>query len=179
MFDVNVMFKNFQFLYAIYHWSLTFYGIINFCQILRTIQCQECLTLWPHRVLQARILERVAIPFSRGSLWPRDWSQSPNCRRILYYLSHQGSPPESAHSFKIVPYILGVYDSWNPPYTFMNRKRSRKSPFSTQALPPSLVSLPPSTSCLRYKSQSGIILDCSLPFISHPTHHKSLSNATS
>ena len=28
-----------------------------------------------HRILQARILAWVAILFSRGSLWPRDWTQ--------------------------------------------------------------------------------------------------------
>ena len=28
-----------------------------------------------HRILQARILEWVAIPFSNGSSWPRDWTQ--------------------------------------------------------------------------------------------------------
>ena len=28
-----------------------------------------------HRILQARILEWVAIPFSRGSSWPKDWTQ--------------------------------------------------------------------------------------------------------
>ena len=28
-----------------------------------------------HGFLQARILEWVAIPFSRGSFWPRDWTQ--------------------------------------------------------------------------------------------------------
>ena len=28
-----------------------------------------------HRILQARILEWVAIPISRGSSWPRDWTQ--------------------------------------------------------------------------------------------------------
>ena len=27
-----------------------------------------------HGILQARILEWVAIPFSRGSFWPRDWT---------------------------------------------------------------------------------------------------------
>ena len=42
-------------------------------------------SLWPHRlysplessvhgILQARILERVTIPFSRGSSWPGDWT---------------------------------------------------------------------------------------------------------
>ena len=28
-----------------------------------------------HGILQARILEWVAIPFSKGSSWPRDWTQ--------------------------------------------------------------------------------------------------------
>ena len=28
-----------------------------------------------HEILQIRILEWVAIPFSRGSSWPRDWSR--------------------------------------------------------------------------------------------------------
>ena len=28
-----------------------------------------------HGILQARILEWVAVPFSRGSSWPRDWTQ--------------------------------------------------------------------------------------------------------
>ena len=47
---------------------------------------QSCLTLWNsidyswpgssvHGILQARILEWVAIPFSRGSSQPRDWTQ--------------------------------------------------------------------------------------------------------
>ena len=43
-------------------------------------------------ILQARILEWVAIPFSRGSSQPRDWIQVSHCRRILYCLSYQRSP---------------------------------------------------------------------------------------
>ena len=44
-------------------------------------------------ILQARILEWVAIPFSRGSS-PMKGSNPglPHCRQILYHLSHQGSP---------------------------------------------------------------------------------------
>ena len=46
-----------------------------------------------HGILQARILEWLAIPFSRGSSQPRGRIQvSSNCRQILYRLSHQGSP---------------------------------------------------------------------------------------
>ena len=43
-------------------------------------------------ILQARILEWVAMPFSRGSSKPRDRTQvSCICRQILYQLSYQGS----------------------------------------------------------------------------------------
>ena len=46
-----------------------------------------------HGVLQARILEWVAIPFSRGSSPPQ--GSNPGLlqyRQMLYHLSHQGSP---------------------------------------------------------------------------------------
>ena len=43
-------------------------------------------------ILQARILELVSMPSSRGSSQPRDWTQVLYCRLILYLLSHQGSP---------------------------------------------------------------------------------------
>ena len=43
-----------------------------------------------HGSLQARILEWVAISFSRGPFWPRDWKRIPStcflhCRQILYH----------------------------------------------------------------------------------------------
>ena len=47
-----------------------------------------------HGNLQARILEWVAIPFSRGSSWPGNLGLL-HCRQILYHLSHQGSPKET------------------------------------------------------------------------------------
>ena len=68
---------------------------------------QSCLTLFDpmdrgppgspvHRILQARILEWAAIPFSRGSSPSRDWTRV-SCihRQILYHLSQQESPPLS------------------------------------------------------------------------------------
>ena len=44
-----------------------------------------------HGILQARILECAAFPFSGGSSQPRDGTQV-SCRQILYHLSHQGKP---------------------------------------------------------------------------------------
>ena len=62
-------------------WSDLAHGHINKCVLV----AQSCLTLYgpmycsppgtsAHGILQARILEWVAIPFSRGSLWPRGWT---------------------------------------------------------------------------------------------------------
>ena len=45
------------------------------------------------RIFQARVPEWVAIPFSRGSSWLREWTQFfLHCRQILYQLSYQGIP---------------------------------------------------------------------------------------
>ena len=62
-------------------WCLPFYS-----WKVKVLVTQSYLTLWNpmayspprssvHEILQARILERVAIPFSRGSSWPWDWTQ--------------------------------------------------------------------------------------------------------
>ena len=46
-----------------------------------------------HGIPQARIREWVTMPFSKGSSWPRNWTQvSYIGRQILYHLSHHGSP---------------------------------------------------------------------------------------
>ena len=49
-----------------------------------------------HGILQARILEWVAVSFSRGSSWPRDQTcvsyVSCTGRWVLYHLCHLGSP---------------------------------------------------------------------------------------
>ena len=46
-----------------------------------------------HGILQARILEWVAMPTSKGSSWPRDQTRGLlHCRQILYCLGNQGSP---------------------------------------------------------------------------------------
>ena len=49
-----------------------------------------------HGISQARILEWVAMPSSRGSFWPRDRTHVClhllHCRQILYPVCHLGSP---------------------------------------------------------------------------------------
>ena len=56
---------------------------------------QSCSTLWNpmdrglpgfsvHRILQARVLEWVAIPFSKGSCWPRDQTQVSGIARRFF-----------------------------------------------------------------------------------------------
>ena len=67
-------------------------------------------------ILQARILQWVAISFSRGCSQPRDWTcvsyiscisrqvlypESPASQWILYHLSHQGSPRRLRYSLPI------------------------------------------------------------------------------
>ena len=49
-------------------------------------------SLWPHGILQARILEWVAFPFFRGSSQPRDRTQvSCIAGFFLYQLTYQGN----------------------------------------------------------------------------------------
>ena len=65
-------------------WSENHSVVSNFCDLMDYTF---------HRILQARILEWVAVPFSRGSYESRDRTQAYlYCRCILYQLSHQGSP---------------------------------------------------------------------------------------
>ena len=56
-----------------------------------TVACQSPLNMG---ILQAGILEWVAMPSSRGSSWPRDWTcfSYVSCmdRRVLYHQRHLG-----------------------------------------------------------------------------------------
>ena len=52
-----------------------------------------------HEILQARILEWVAIPFSRGSSWPRDWTWV-SCiagRCFTIWATREATPPCSIY----------------------------------------------------------------------------------
>ena len=60
-------------------------------------------------ILQARILELVAMPSSRGSSQPKNMNSGLlHCRRILYRLSHQGSP----RILEWVAYPFSRWSSW-------------------------------------------------------------------
>ena len=66
---------------------------------------QSCLTLCDpmdctvHGILQARILEWVAVPFSKGSSQPRDQTRISCTVGTLYQLGHQGSPEKKPTTF--------------------------------------------------------------------------------
>jgi len=66
------------------------YVKVKVAQLCRTL-CDP-MDYTAHGILQARILEWVAVPFSSGSSQPRDQTlRLPDCRQILYQLSHKGS----------------------------------------------------------------------------------------
>ena len=85
---------------------------------------QSCLTLCNpmdyslpgfsvHGISQARILEWIAISFSRGSLWPRDWACVSCIGRQVLYPESLGKPKiyntvfiNSQHT---VYYIFSIY----------------------------------------------------------------------
>ena len=73
-----------------------------------------------HGILQARILECVAISSSRESSWPKDRSSVSyiSCigRQILYYLSYLGSPYIGLAKKFIVVFLWAVME--NPEWTF-------------------------------------------------------------
>ena len=74
-------------------------GVLSVNEPCEVKVAQSCLTLCDlidytvHGILQARILESVAFPFSRG-IFPTQGSNPglPHCRQILYQLGHKGSP---------------------------------------------------------------------------------------
>ena len=48
--------------------------VLNCVQLFATLWTVACQAPPPIEVLQARILDQVAISFTRGSSWPRDWT---------------------------------------------------------------------------------------------------------
>ena len=80
-------------------------------------------SLWPrdcsssdssiHGILQARILEWVAIPFSRRSSWPRDWtwvSCIPGGFFTIWATSWKPAKPKESPDYKILNLKLVCYN---------------------------------------------------------------------
>ena len=130
-------------------------------------------SLWPdpmdytvHGILQARILEWAAFPFSRVSSQPKDQTQVSHCRWILYQLSHKGSP---ILEWVAYPFFRGSSQPSN--WTgvscitggFFTNWPIREVPFRWICIFNSQIlahSSPNPWTCLSYKS-SGIIFELS------------------
>ena len=86
-----------------------------------------------HGILQIRILEWVAFPFSRGSFLPRDWTHiSYIADRFFYQLSHPGSLQHvsslrnsNKKAFQgwvpLIPRALDLCFFWGVRHCFLNR----------------------------------------------------------
>ena len=75
-----------------------------------------------HGILQARIPEWIAIPFSRGSSWPR--GSNPGLlhyKQILYCLSHQGSWAKSEILESLI--LAEINSSWGQGLKFKKNVR--------------------------------------------------------
>ena len=108
-----------------------------------------------HGILQARILEWVAISFSGGSFWPRDWTRVSGLAGRLYSVSHQGSPlskMEIKYSICLLGLLFGLDEfihekclehclalSWQCRYMLLSLKFKPK-PLESLSHDPSLVS---------------------------------------
>ena len=94
-----------------------------------------------HGIFQARLLEWVAIPSSRGSSWPRDWthvSKSSALQVDSLPLSHQGSPSDNCLHIEAQLIFSCLYDLlsttwliyyssrlflWNPGFLYIGSYR--------------------------------------------------------
>ena len=98
---------------------------------------QSCPTLCnptdytAHGILQARTVEWVAFPFSRGIFPTQGLNPGlPHCRQILYQLSHQGSPRILA--WVAYPFSRGSSPMRvSEPTCYSQLTQPQHSPFST------------------------------------------------
>ena len=79
------------------------FGFLNFVQFCVFLRCElwkslshstvcDPMDYTVHGILQARILEWVAVPFSRGSSQPRDRTQDSRIAGSLFTAAPQGKP---------------------------------------------------------------------------------------
>ena len=87
----HTAFKDIQWIKFTWTWTTWSCSVVSDC--LQPMDCS--LPGSPvHGTFQARVLEWIAISFSKGSSQPRDWTRVFRIvdRQTLYHLSHQGSP---------------------------------------------------------------------------------------
>ena len=65
-----------------------------------------------HGIFQARILEWIAISYSRGSSQPRDQTMSPTFVGILFTTEHLGSPHALLNPLKLSPETTSIVKLW-------------------------------------------------------------------
>ena len=94
-----------------------------------------------HEILQARILEWVAFPFSRGSSQPRNRTQiSPRCRQILLPAEPPGKPKNTGLGSP--SFLQGIFPTqeskWGPSIAsgFFTSWVTRESPDNTARVQP-------------------------------------------
>ena len=132
-------------------WSLVSQPFLSPACLLVVSPAQSCLTLcdpmdcsppgsFVHAILQARILEWISIPFSRGSSWSRDRILGLlHCRQVLFCLSHQGSSDGFSWSCgikKLIKLIKNCLPLHSPPICFPPLSSYMCVPNSTSELHP-------------------------------------------
>ena len=108
-----------------------------------------------HGISQTRILERVAIPFSRG----------PHCRQIVYRLSHQGSPMNKVYLCFTLCTLKNVIVLQSIPTTFQRICFTNFSFSSMIYLHPQNISviasfIPPSRKYSRWEKTGNLMNLC-------------------
>ena len=94
-------------------WSIS-YGSVLVSSACVRVCTQYCLTVWDpmdcsppdnsvHGISQARIPERVAISFSRGSSWPRDQTWVPYMAGGFFTIEPPGKPAVCLGCYNYVP----------------------------------------------------------------------------
>ena len=83
-----------------------------------------------HGILQARILEWVAIPFSRGSPQLRDWTQA-SCIAGRFFLSEPPGKPrgnmwDNKNSLALIQGLSSILENLYTSYIFQKRKLSAR-----------------------------------------------------
>ena len=141
---------------------------------MKVLVAQSCLTIWDpmdcsppddsvHRILQARILEWVAIPFSKGSSRPRNRTQV-SCtasgfftiwatREITMYYIHSVQFSHSVMSNSLRPH--GPEPPWPPCPSPTPRVYPNSCPLSQWCHPTFSSSVVPFFSCLQSFPASG------------------------